>query len=71
MFNIANYPTSLGQDLVIKKVGHIVDTFFGKDGWKPHARFHIKRTSRGTFLSQVNGDKVPQHIFKSILEKVL
>jgi len=71
MFDIATYPKSLGKDLVIKKVGHIVDAFFGKDGWKPHARFHIKRTSRGTFLSQVSGDKVPQNIFKQVLEKVI
>lgn len=71
MFNILNYQKSLGQDLVVKKVGHIIDVFFGKDSWKPHARFTVKRTLRGNFLSQVSGDKVPQNIFKQVIEKVL
>ena len=71
MFDILKYPKSLGQDLVVKKVGHIIDVFFGKDGWKPHARFMVKRTVRGNFLSQVSGDKVPQNIFKQVIEKVL
>ena len=71
MFDINKYPKSLGQDVVIKKVGHsTIDVFFGKEGWATHARFTTKRTARGTFLSQVSGDKVPQAIFKTVIEKV-
>jgi len=71
MFDITNYPKSLGQDLVIKKVGHTIDIFFGNNGWTPTARFVTKRSARGTFLSQVSGDKVPQSIFKEVLKKVI
>lgn len=70
MFDILKYPKTLGKDLVIKKVGHFVDAFFGKEGWNTHARFSVKRTPRGVFLSQVSGDKVPQAIFKNIIEQV-
>lgn len=69
-FNIAKYNKKLGKDVAIMKVGHHVDVFFGKDGWEPHARFAIKRTNRGAFLSQVSGDKLPQHIFQSVIKEV-
>jgi len=71
MFNIANYTRCLGNDLVIKQVGHtIVDTFFGKNGWENHARFHITKTKKGTFLSQMSGKKLPTKLFKQLLAKV-
>lgn len=71
MFDINKYPKTLGQSLVVKKVGHnVVDTFFGQNGWENHARFHITKTKKGTFLSQTSGKKLPQHIFKQVIEKV-
>ena len=69
-FKIENYSKTLGQDLVIRKVGHIIDIFYGNNGWEPHARFNSKRTSRGTFLTQIAGNKVPSHIFKQLINQV-
>lgn len=64
------FPANLGKDLVILRANHYLDVFFGKDGWHPHARFQIKNTPKGKFLSQVGGDKVPSSIFKQVLNYV-
>jgi len=71
MFNIDTYPKTLGKDLVVKKVGHFVDTFYGKDGWNNHARFKIVTTKNDKFLSQVSGHKLPHHIFKQVTSQVI
>lgn len=60
----------LGADLVIFEANNTIDIFFGKDGWKPHARFLKKKTAKGIFLNQVAGDVVPTPIFKQLLEHV-
>ena len=71
-FKIENYKKTLSADLVIRKVGHgnTIDIFYGNNGWEPHARFNSKRTSRGTFLTQILGNKVPSHIFKQLINQV-
>jgi len=69
-FDIKKYVKKLGQDVVVQKVGHVIDVFFGNSGWTPHARFVLKRTQKGMFLSQVSGDKVPASVFKTVITKV-
>lgn len=69
-FDIKKYPTKLGKDIVIFKVGHIADVFWQTSGWKPHARFNIKRTNKGVFLNQILGDKIPRNIFQHVLNEV-
>ena len=64
------FPCNLGQDTVIIKSGHVLDVFFGKDGWNPHARFLVKQTPKGKFLQQRGGDKVPASVFKQVLSYV-
>ena len=64
------FPTNLGKDLVILQANHVVDIFYGKNGWNPHARFAIKNTTKGKFLTQVNGDRVTPAIFKEVLNYV-
>lgn len=60
----------LGNDLVIRHANHVVDIFWGNTGWNPHARFRIKNTPKGKFLSQINGDRVPTTIFKQVISQV-
>lgn len=64
------FPANLGKDVVIINVGHFVDVFFGKEGWEPHARFQIKQTPKGKFVTAVKGDKVPSSVFKQVLNYV-
>lgn len=64
------FPNNLGNDVVVIKANHVVDVFFGNNGWEPHARFITRKTEKGTFLTQVNGGKVPSHVFNQVLQKV-
>ena len=64
------FPCNLGNDTVIIKNGSMIDVFFGKEGWTPHARFQVKQTTRGKFLTSVGGDKVPPAIFKQVISHV-
>ena len=61
----------LGQDIAIFKANHVLDVFFGKDGWANHARFIVKRGPRGKFATQVAGHGVPSSVFKRIIEEVI
>ena len=49
----------------------LVDTFYGKNGWDNHARFKIVTTKNDKFLSQINGQKLPHHIFKQVTSQVI
>ena len=69
-FNITKYKKKLGKDLVVFKVGHLLDVFFGKDGWEPHARFLVRKHQLGNNLTQIKGDKVPHHIYQQLLNEV-
>lgn len=70
LYDLSKYPKKLGKQVAIFQANHIVDVFFG-DGWQAHVRFLKKRTPKGTFLSQVAGEKVPAAIFKQVLSEVL
>lgn len=60
----------LGGDVVILKHNHVVDVFFGKDGWNQHSRLVAKRTQRGIFLTHVSGENLPNAIFKFVILEV-
>jgi len=70
MFDINKYPKSLGQDTVLKKVGHFLDVFTGKSGWENHTRLKVVSTPKGKFLSHVHGKKLPTNIFKTLSTQV-
>ena len=61
---------NLGSDVVVIHKGHIVDVFWGNDGWEPHARFLIRNTSKGRFLTQCAGSAVPSTVFSTVSKKV-
>ncbi len=69
-FNIANYKKKLGEDIVIMKDGHLIDAFWGNNGFHEHARFTSKKTNRGIYVTQISGDKIPVDVYKNILTKV-
>lgn len=64
------FPNNLNNDVVVIKANHVVDVFFGNNGWEPHARFLQRKTPKGTFLTQVTGVKVPPSVFNQVLSKV-
>lgn len=56
----------LGQDVVIFNTGHFLDIFYGRSGWKPHARFQRKRV-HGVFMwAQISGGALPATVMSSI-----
>lgn len=69
-FDITKYQRKLGKALVIFNNKHHVDVFFSQQGWEPHARYQKKKTTKGTFLTQISGPTVPTHIFKQVLQEV-
>ena len=63
-------PHNLGQDIVVLRTNHVIDAFWGNNGWNPHARFVLRNTPKGKFLSQTSGETVPSPVFKAILKSV-
>lgn len=64
------FPNNLGQEVVVLRANHVVDVFFGKNGWDTHARFIQRKTNKGMFLNQVSGIKVPVSVFNQVMQKV-
>lgn len=69
-FDIKKYPKKLDGEVVILKFNHVVDVFFGSDGWNQHSRFVAKRTPRGLFLTHVSGENLPNAVFKYVIMEV-
>lgn len=69
-FNIAKHKKVLGENIVIMKVGHFIDVFYGNDGFNDHARFVGKKTPKGIFITQLTGERIPTDVYKNILSKV-
>lgn len=70
MTTLAAKPKRLGADLAIFPAMPYVDVFYGTHDWEPHARFHVKRTRNGAFVTQVSGERVPSAVFKQVINKV-
>lgn len=57
------------NNVKIKKFGHTCDVFFGEEGWEPWARFKLKPTRNGVFLTQIGGHPVPSPVFKHVIKE--
>lgn len=60
----------LGSDVVVMQSGHVVDVFWGHEGWGPHARFLIRNTHKGKFMNQCAGAVVPPGVVSEVMKKV-
>lgn len=69
-FDITQYKKKLGDSIVLFKSGNTLDVFYGDLGWNNHARFTLKRTNRGQYLNQVQGNKLPNPVFKHVILEV-
>ncbi len=56
----------LGNDIVMFNTGHFLDIFWGRSGWKPHARFQKKRVNNKFTWSQIAGAPLPSHVIKTM-----
>lgn len=60
----------LGGDVVVMQAGHVVDAFWGNDGWCHHGRFVLRNSPKGKFMSQVAGGVVPAGVLSQVSKKV-
>jgi len=60
----------LGNEIVVFNTGHFMDVFWGKFGWKSHARFQRKRINGMFHWTQINGSVIPAHVQPTINKEV-
>ena len=61
---------TLGNDVVVMTAGHVVDVFWGNDGWCHHARLLKQNTYKGKVLNQVAGGVIPANVLSQACKKV-
>ena len=64
------FPKNLGNEIVTLYHNNTVDVFWGTDGWNEHARFSMRKTAKGVFLSPITPSKVPAYVFKHLINEV-
>jgi len=60
----------LGQDVVIFNTGHFIDVFYGKMGWKPHARFQRKRVNGVFMWASLSGGVLPGSVMAQLQKEL-
>lgn len=68
-FDINKYQKKLGKDAAIFCHGNHVD-IFQSEGWENHTRFLKVKTPNGIVLRKIDGQTIPNTLYKQVLQEV-